>query len=554
MDGATCLFWAIGLVAAAIALLFAVLTVIVTMPIWIGAIAVSVITAYLCSARRIREIAPLGLGEARLVQVQRKKRIRVKVAPEFLQRQIRWNPDLLIAGGSGILYALLVGGILVVYNTDRIGKTMFGIAIVVGGILAWKSGRKILELRISEAVLTARQLPSAGPRNAAQIGFGLSCAAACVILFLIIASVVNGPAPMRPPRTQVATQLGSPIPTRTVPRTFPQPDKPLRNVPASPAPQIEPSRQSPNFAQTKPTSASSPTPSEQFRVFVDQSRNLAASPQPVSSNNVSEFVARVMELEKTQQLEAILGNYASRVKYFDNGMVDHAFIRKDKSDYYSRWPVRSYEIIGNIYSKGLGQDLWEIRVPTKFHVVNHRGEWIDGDVLQLLTVNTSNSHWLITAEDGEVTRREKGTGQMPASDPQATTATGSSQAMGGGAFRGKGAVYRIPDLKTLVGKELSNAWLYGEFSFERHSGNIAVCRTAVTVLFVGKGTTRVNIEFERGFSVSNRILRSMRDPQLPLTYMLRAGPSDPIRLLRVRQNRDGTLEAFARSPIRLDMQ
>jgi hypothetical protein len=121
-------------------------------------------------------------------------------------------------------------------------------------------------------------------------------------------------------------------------------------------------------------------------------------------------------------------------------------------------------------------------------------------------------------------------------------------------FETKEPFYRIPDLKTLVGKELSNAWLYGEFAFERHSGGIAVCRTAVTVLFVGKGTTRVNIEFERGFSVSDRILRSMRDPQLPLTYMLRAGPNDPIRLLRVRHNRDGTLEAFARSPIRLDMQ
>jgi hypothetical protein len=552
--GYSCVAWLIGLVAAAIAVLFAVLTVIVTIPIWIGAIAVSVITAYLYSAKRIREIGAPELGQARLVQVQGKRRPKVKVAPEFLQSQIRWNPDRLIAGGSGILYALLIGGILVLYNTDRIGKTMFGIAIVVGGTLAWKSGRKILELRISEAVLTARQIPSNGPRNAAQIGFGLSCAAAFALLVLIVASVVNGPGPTRPPGTQVATQPGFPSPTRTVPRTLPQANEPLRNVPTSRPPQTDAWRQPPKFAETTPTAAPSATPGEQYRVFIDQSRNSTASSPAVSSDQVTQFINRVMELEKTQQIEAILGNYAARVKYFDNGTVDHAFIRKDKSDYYSRWPARSYEITGNIYSTSLGQNLWEIRVPTKFRVVNQRGEWIEGDVLQILTVNTASSHWLITAEDGEVTRREKGTGQTPASDTQSSATTGSSQAIGGGAFRGKGAVYRIPDLRTLVGKELSNAWLYGEFAFERQNGNIAICRTAVTVLFVGKGTTRVNIEFEQGFSVSSRILRSMRDPQLPLTYMLRAGPNDPLRLLRVRQNRDGTLEAFAQSPIRLDMQ
>jgi hypothetical protein len=296
------------------------------------------------------------------------------------------------------------------------------------------------------------------------------------------------------------------------------------------------------------------TPKEQFQVFVNRPKTRPDSPAGVSSDQVSAFVSRAIELEKTSELNAILANYAPRVRYFDNGNVDHAFIRKDKSDYYSRWPIRSYEISGNTHASELAPNVWDIRVPAKFHVANNRGEWIDGDVLQILTVDTSGPQWLITAEDGVVTRREKGTGEVPPNNSQSTGETGSSQAIGGGAYRRKGVVYRIPDLKTLVHKELSNAWLYGEFAFERQSGNVAVCRTAVTVLFVGKGTTTVNIEFERGFSVSSRILTSMRDPQLPLTYMLRASPNDPIRLLRVKQNRDGTLEVFARSPIRLDMQ
>lgn len=153
-----------------------------------------------------------------------------------------------------------------------------------------------------------------------------------------------------------------------------------------------------------------------------------------------------------------------------------------------------------------------------------------------------------------MTRREKGSGPPPTEPSTNTASAGSSEAIGGGEFRGKGTVYKIPDLKNLAGKQLSNAWLYGEFAFEQQQGNGAVCRSAATVFFLGKGTTKVNIEFAGGFSVSERILASMRDPQLLLTFTLRTAPSNPVRLLRVRQNRDETLEAFARSPIRLDMQ
>jgi hypothetical protein len=237
-DGYSCLGWFLGLIAAAIAILFAVLTVIVTMPIWVGAIAVSVITAYLYSARRLREIGSPALEEARLIQVQRKRRTKIQVAPEFLKAHARWNPDLLVVGGSGILYAFLLGGILILYNTDRIGKAMFGIAAVLGALLAWKSGRKILELRISEAVLTAHQIPSDGPRNAAQIGFGLSCVASVAIIVLIIASVVNSPAPFRPLPVQVANQTprqSTPsVPSRS-PAERPQRTpfrEPVTNVPA----------------------------------------------------------------------------------------------------------------------------------------------------------------------------------------------------------------------------------------------------------------------------------------------------------------------------------
>src|SRR4029077_9418377 len=98
---------------------------------------------------------------------------------------------------------------------------MFAIAAFAGGFLAWKSGRKILELRLSEAVLTARQISANGPRNAAQVGFGLSCVAGCIILILIVAAVVTGPAPTRSPSAQLSTPTTSLTPIRTVPKRSP---------------------------------------------------------------------------------------------------------------------------------------------------------------------------------------------------------------------------------------------------------------------------------------------------------------------------------------------
>lgn len=311
-----------------------------------------------------------------------------------------------------------------------------------------------------------------------------------------------------------------------------------------------------NSLQLAPNGGSFHVVAQQVRVKnrVKGSSTFSTQSGALSADAISAFVTQLMELEKSHQLDSILSRYAPRVAYFDNGVVDHAFIRKDKADYYARWPTISYELTGRINATQLGSNVWEVRAPTKFHVANQKGEWIDGDVTQALTIDTSGPSWLITAEKGEVTRREKGTGLPPAESSATTVARGSSQAIGGGAYRGKGSVYRIPDLKNLAGKSLSNAWLYGEFAFEQQRGNTAVCRTAATVIFVGKGTTKVNIEFDGGFSVSDRILNSMRDPQLPLTYTLRTPADNPIRLLRVRQNRDGTLEGWAKSPIGLDMQ
>lgn len=50
-------------------------------------------------------------------------------------------------------------------------------------------------------------------------------------------------------------------------------------------------------------------------------------------------------VESTTPLKDRIGYYGAKVDYFGAGVVDHAFILKDRTYFESRWPDRTYKII-----------------------------------------------------------------------------------------------------------------------------------------------------------------------------------------------------------------
>lgn len=68
----------------------------------------------------------------------------------------------------------------------------------------------------------------------------------------------------------------------------------------------------------------------------------AASTDDTAS--IRDFIRQRVWIEQTHDLARIASQFADQVMYWDIGSVDQAFIRKDKADYLSRWPVTSQGI------------------------------------------------------------------------------------------------------------------------------------------------------------------------------------------------------------------
>jgi len=102
-----------------------------------------------------------------------------------------------------------------------------------------------------------------------------------------------------------------------------------------------------------------------------------------------------------------LENYAESVSYWTNGVVDRNFIRKDKADYFSRWPITSEEIITPIEISADGEG-WKARFKTKFRVENATtGTVISGVQESEYTVRVAGNGFKIVAEMGRRSKRAR---------------------------------------------------------------------------------------------------------------------------------------------------
>ncbi len=106
-------------------------------------------------------------------------------------------------------------------------------------------------------------------------------------------------------------------------------------------------------------------------------------------------------------------------------------------------------------------------------------------------------------------------------------------------------MYKVPELKNLVGQKLNNAWLYGDFLLKDVKGNIGLFITTAIVLLPKEGSTQVRIEFPNGIVLSRAVVNTLRDPMLVLPVSF--GATDPLLLLSVARMSDGKLLVTARA-------
>lgn len=164
----------------------------------------------------------------------------------------------------------------------------------------------------------------------------------------------------------------------------PADEKPIASSPK------EPRRVSPEFAggapekpvknpsgeQTAPKVDESAAPQVSSKQTVFQEKKeprMPAQSQTISRDEVTAFVRRLLELNEKKDLSAVMPFYADKVDYYDRGVVDRDYIRRDLGYYFKNWDKISTSLDGDVVMIVLDQpDIRVAKFTTAFSVQNDK--------------------------------------------------------------------------------------------------------------------------------------------------------------------------------------
>jgi tetratricopeptide (TPR) repeat protein len=269
-------------------------------------------------------------------------------------------------------------------------------------------------------------------------------------------------------------------------------------------------------------------------------------PSGIPEAEITDFIVSHQRKEESGHLDQIMQDYAQTVQYFDHGSVDHHFIRKDKANYFERWPKLSYRLLDDPRISALGGRRFSVAFTQAFYVENEGAEWISGEVENQNQIIWEDGAYRISLEQGTVTKREKGTRHNRRTDAGTTRQQDSGVRLYGfGEYPSNMIVYAVPDLKELIGRPLKNAWLYGNFTVAGVDGNTYVLKPYFDSRSYGIGLS-VNGEEVRFGGSTDIIVTFLQNPRLRQDSSIRFRRSSPLELLSVDRSTNGAVVARAR--------
>ena len=86
----------------------------------------------------------------------------------------------------------------------------------------------------------------------------------------------------------------------------------------------------------------------------------------IDDNEAREFVTNYLKASSDNKLNEVLNYYAPVVNYFDKGVVTNSIIKKDKLDYFAKWPIKQYSIVGGIKVEEVTNEIKMVEFTTHF--------------------------------------------------------------------------------------------------------------------------------------------------------------------------------------------
>lgn len=165
---------------------------------------------------------------------------------------------------------------------------------------------------------------------------------------VLLVDITAAAAPERPVR-EASAQTGDAQP------------QPQRNQPPNPA------------VPTGDNPAEPRSPIHQAEVEPNEPPVAAGQSAPITRDEVTAFVRRMLELNQRKDLPAITPYYAERVDYYDRGLVDREYVKRDLGYYFRNWDTITTTLDGDVVMIVIDQpDLRIAKFVSSFSVRNEK--------------------------------------------------------------------------------------------------------------------------------------------------------------------------------------
>ena len=123
---------------------------------------------------------------------------------------------------------------------------------------------------------------------------------------------------------------------------------------------------------------------------------------------IEKFVYEHLRKSVNADISGMVADYADRVDYFDNGMVDRSFIAKDRQTFSAGWPFVKIVPLGTVrISESTGSDRATVWFDYRFDARNSKGIHSLGDAANIWVLDTSYGGLKIVSEKQNVTNRKR---------------------------------------------------------------------------------------------------------------------------------------------------
>ncbi|HEV2841852.1 MAG TPA: serine/threonine-protein kinase [Chthoniobacterales bacterium] len=157
-----------------------------------------------------------------------------------------------------------------------------------------------------------------------------------------------------------------------------------------------------------PAPAPSPASTEAPRSYPPPLSSLPPSfPTRDLRAEIEKFVYEHLRKSVNADISGMIADYADRVDYYENGLVDRSFIVKDRQTYTAGWPFVQIVPRGGVRISETNSDRVTIWFDYRFDARNRKGIHSLGDTANIWVLDTSDGGLKIVSEKQTVTNRKR---------------------------------------------------------------------------------------------------------------------------------------------------